>query len=234
MIGVGIDVVGVVIGSCIGLLAKKGIPKEWADVCMYGVGLCVIGIGVEGVMKGNNMLISILAIVLGAIIGMILKIDRRLDDFAMNIEKRFGNHSEHSIAEGFISGIIVFCVGAMTIVGALNAGLLGDEEMLIAKAGLDFVTAIIFAATLGVGILYSSVVLLVFEGAIVFLAQYLAPFLNNDVIMEMTAVGSLVIIGLGLNVLKVTDIKVINYMPAIFLPIFLVPLFNYVASIVTI
>ena len=126
-----------------------------------------------------------------------------------------------SIAEGFVTASLMFCVGAMTIVGSLQSGLTGDHQMLFTKSMLDFVSSMIFASSLGLGVLFAAGFVLVFQGGITLLAGLAAPFLGDAVIAEMTCVGSVLIIGLGLNMLGLTKLKVMNYLPAIFLPILL-------------
>ena len=131
------------------------------------------------------------------------------------------NGEKISIAEGFVSASLLFCVGAMTIVGSLQSGLQGNHEMLFNKSMLDFVAAIIFASTMGVGVMVSAAFVFVYQGAITLLAQWVAPILSDVVIAEMNCVGSVIIIGLALNMLGITKLKVMNYVPAIFIPILL-------------
>ena len=126
-----------------------------------------------------------------------------------------------SLAEGFVTASLLFCVGAMTIVGALQSGLTGDHQMLFTKSMLDFVSSMIFASSLGAGVLFASAFVLVFQGGITLLAGFVSPFLGEAVIAEMTCAGSVLIIGLGLNLLGLTRLKVMNYIPAIFLPVLL-------------
>ena len=126
-----------------------------------------------------------------------------------------------TIAEGFVTASLLFCVGAMTIVGSLQAGLTGDNTMLYTKATLDFISSLIFAASLGIGVLLAAAFVLVFQGAIVLAAQAAAPLLTDYVVAEMTCVGSILIVGLALNILGVTNLKIMNFLPAIFLPILL-------------
>ena len=226
MLGVVVNTLTVIIGSTIGLLAKKAIPKEWTDFIIKGIALCVIYIGVSGSLEGENTLIMILSMAIGAVIGSACDLDKGLNSLANKLEERFKKPGEKAtIAEGFISASLLFCVGAMTIVGSLEAGLLGDNQMLYTKATLDGISSIIFAASLGVGVLFSAAFVLVFQGAIVLLAQFIEPFLEAAVIAEMTAVGSLLIIAMALNMLEVTKLKVMNYTPAIFMPIIVCPLF---------
>lgn len=222
MIGVIVNTATVIAGSIIGLLFKKFIPKDWGDFIMKGIALCVLYIGMQGALGGNNALIAIISMAVGAVIGLALDLDKHLNNFANRIEKKFKkDDNEISIAEGFVSASLLFCVGAMTIVGSLNAGLQGDNTLLFTKATLDGISAIILSATLGIGVLLSAGFVFVFQGAIVLLAQLVAPVLTDACINEMTCVGSLLILAIGLNMLGVTKLKVMNYMPAVFLPIIL-------------
>lgn len=222
MIGVIVNTLTVIAGSTIGLLAKKVIPRSWSDFIMKGLALCTIYIGIDGSLCGENTLITIISMAVGAIIGIAVDFDRHLNNFASRLENKYKKPGEKaSIAEGFVTASLLFCVGALTIVGSLQAGLTGNNEMLFTKATLDFVSSIVFAASLGIGVMFAAVFVFVFQGAIVLLAQAAEPFLGSSVIAEMTCVGSILIIALGLNMLGVTKLKVMNYLPAIFIPIIL-------------
>ena len=223
MFGVLVNVATVLIGSTIGLLFRKMIPQNATDFVMKGIGLCTIYIGIDGALTGENTLITIISIAVGALIGELADLDKHLNRFADKLEDRFKNKdgSGPSIAEGFVTASLVFCVGAMTIVGSLQSGLTGDHTMIITKATLDLVSSLIFAASLGIGVMLAAVFVLVFQGSIVLIAQAAAPFLTDYVIGEMTCVGSILIMALGMNIIGVTNFKVMNYLPAIFLPILL-------------
>ena len=214
----------VMIGSVIGLFLGNLLPERLRDTVMKGLGLCTLFIGVTGMLDGGNALITIISVAVGAVIGELCDLDWRLNRFADGLEARFKRDGKGpSIAEGFVTASLVFCVGAMTIVGALNDGLTGNHEMLFTKATLDFVSSMIFASSLGIGVLFAAVSVLVLEGGIACLASLVAPVLqqNASTIPEMTVVGSVLIMGLGLNILGITKLKVMNYLPAIFLPILL-------------
>ena len=222
MLGVLVNVATVLVGSAVGLLAKKAIPEKVNEFVMTALALCVLYIGIDGSLAGENTLITIISMVVGAIIGMVLDLDRHLNNMASKLEARFnGGGGKATIAEGFVTASLLFCVGAMTIVGSLQAGLTGDNTMLFTKATLDAVSSVILAATLGFGVMLSAGFVLVFQGTIVLLAQFAAPFLSDAAIAEMTCAGSLLIIAMGLNMLKITNIKVMNLVPAIFIPIIL-------------
>jgi uncharacterized membrane protein YqgA involved in biofilm formation len=223
MFGVLVNVATVLIGSAVGLLFRKMIPQNATDFVMKGIGLCTIYIGIDGALGGTNPLIAIISMAVGALIGALADLDKHLNHFAGKLEDRFKNKdgSGPSIAEGFVTASLVFCVGAMTIVGSLQSGLTGDHSMLITKATLDLVSSLIFAASLGIGVMLAAAFVLVFQGSIVLIAQAAAPFLTDYVIGEMTCVGSILIMALGMNIIGVTNFKVMNYLPAIFIPILL-------------
>ena len=219
MIGVMVNVLTVLIGSVAGLLLKRGIPEGVTESLMTGIGLCTIFIGVSGALQGENTLILILSMAIGTVIGTLLDIDSALNRLASYVEQRFRQENgKVTLAEGFVTASLLFCVGAMTIVGSLQAGLTGDMEMLYTKATLDLISSCVLAASLGVGVLLSDFFVLGFQGGIVLLARFVAPFLTEYAISEMTCAGSVLIIGLGLNLIGVTKIKVANYLPVIFIP----------------
>lgn len=227
MIGVLVNTLAVLVGSAIGLLLKKGIPTKISETMMKGLGLCTLFIGWSGALKGENTLVLILSMALGVLIGEGVDLDRRLNGFAEGLEKRFHKEGgQISLAEGFITASLLFCVGAMSVVGSMQAGLSGDYEMLFTKSVLDFISAMVFASTLGVGVMMAGGAVLIFQGLIVLLAQLVAPFLTEMVVAEMTCVGSVLIFALGLNIVGIGKFKVLNYLPAVFFPILLTPLLN--------
>ena len=225
LVGTLVNTATVLAGSLIGLQLGNILPERLRDTVMKGLGLCTLFIGITGMMGGSNALITIISVAVGALIGELCDLDGHLNRFAERLEKKFqkGKNGGPSLAEGFVTASLVFCVGAMTIVGALNDGLTGNHEMLFTKATLDFVSSMIFASSLGIGVMLAASAVLVIEGGIACLASLVAPLLqqNAATIPEMTIVGSVLIMGLGLNLLGVTKLKVMNYVPAIFLPILL-------------
>lgn len=221
MLGVLVNVAAVIVGSLIGLLLKRGIPEKIAKAMTTGVSLAVIYIGIDGMLCGEKTLVLILSLVIGGMIGTVLNLDQHLENLGRKIESKFKSNKNGSIAEGFISSTLLFCVGAMTVVGALQSGLSGDHEMQYTKAVLDFISSIVLASTLGFGVILSSVSVLLIQGSITLLARFVAPFLSDAVVAEMTCVGSVLILALALNLLGLTKIKLMNYVPAIFLPLLL-------------
>ena len=194
-------------------------------IIMQGVALCVLYLGISGSLDGQNTLIAILSMVLGAILGELLDLDKRMRSLGDWVQKRtehlVTNGGQASISEGFVTASLLFCVGAMAIVGALQDGLTGDHSTLFAKSLLDGISSIVFGASLGLGVAFSAVAILLYQGSISLMASFLQPYLGDAVIAEMTCVGSLLIVALSLNMLGLTKIKVMNLVPAIFLPILL-------------
>lgn len=221
MIGVLVNVITVIVGSCIGLLFKKGIPERVSKAAMIGLGACTLYIGISGSLCGENVLILIAAVVLGGICGTLLNIDGAINTLAQKVEKKFKKDGKQtSIAEGLVSATLLFCVGSMTVTGSIQAGLTGDNSVLITKATLDLVSSMMLASSLGVGVLLSSVSVLLIQGGLVLLAGIISPFMSTGAINEMTCAGSLLIIMIGTNLMGVTKIKVADYLPAIlFAPI---------------
>ena len=207
-------------------VGSVALGERLKTIIMQGVALCVMYLGISGCLEGNNSLIAILSMVIGALIGELLDLDRRMQTLGLWVQKRterlVADGGQASISEGFVTASLLFCVGAMAIVGALNDGLTGNHDMLFAKAMLDGIISIVFASSLGIGVAFSAVAVFLYQGSISLLAAFLAPLLQNDtVIGEMTCVGSLLIIALSLNMLNITKIKVMNMVPAIFFPILL-------------
>lgn len=219
MLGTIINFLAIVGGSIIGLFLKGGIPERISNTVMNGISLCILFIGISGAFKVDNMLIVIISISIGAVIGEFFNLDEKLKKLGDWLERKFKNN-KNKISEGFVSASLIYCVGAMAIVGSLESGLRGNHEILFSKSILDGISAIIFSSTLGIGVMFSAVSVLVYQGVITLCASFISPVLSEAVIANMTACGSLIIIGLGLNVLGVTKIKVANLLPAVFLPIF--------------
>ena len=223
MLGTLVNAIAIIVGAVVGIVLKKGLPGRMTDTLMKGVGLCTVFLGISGSLKGENSLILILSIVIGTIIGEGIDLEDKINRLGLWAERRFKKESygEVSIAEGFVTASLLVCVGAMAIVGALQSGLMGDHKMLFSKSILDFIMAVVLSYTLGIGVAFSAGLVFLYQGSITLLAQWIAPFLTNTVIMEMTCVGSVVMIGLGLNIIGITKLRVMNYVPAIFVPIIL-------------
>lgn len=218
MISVIVNVIAVILGSAIGLLCKKGIPQKIANAIMTGIALCSVYIGISGSLVGENTIAVIISIALGAAIGTLLDIDGFLGRVGDRLEeKTAGKGTAGNVSKAFVTASLLFCVGSMTIVGSLTAGLTGDCEMIFTKSVLDFISAMMLSVSLGIGVMFSALFVFVFQGALVLLAGVLAPVLSTAAINEIICAGSILIIGLGLNMLGITKIKVADYLPSLVL-----------------
>ncbi len=232
MLGVLVNVATVLIGSTIGLIFKKGISKKYTDAVMVGIGLCTVLIGVSGMLKGQNVLVTIISMVVGAVIGTALDIDGKLNGAGDFLSKKLkkGDDDKVSIAEGFVTASLVFCVGAMTIIGSLESGLKGDHTTIFTKSILDLFSSCMLSASLGIGVIFASVFVFIFQGGIVLLAGLLEPVLSDSAIAEITCVGSLMILALGLNLTGLSKFKVANYFPALILSPLVCYLFEFLGK----
>lgn len=227
LIGTIVNFIAIVGGSLVGLLFKGGVSEKVSNTIIQGVSLCVIYIGILGVVKSSNVVLIITSMVIGGFIGEIIDIDNSIERLGNKIEDKFKNKNV-KISEGFVTASLLFCVGSMAIVGSLESGLEGNNKILFAKSMLDGITSIIFSSSLGIGVMISSISVLIYQGIITIAAFGLKTILIQSVITDMTAVGSLLIIGLGFNLLGIVKIKVANLLPAIFIPIFYQAILNLV------
>ncbi|MBQ9106357.1 MAG: DUF554 domain-containing protein [Clostridia bacterium] len=213
-----VNAIAVIIGAAIGMLLKKGMSEKLSSTVMAALALCTLYIGVSGSLSGQNTLILIVSMVLGALIGELIDLDRLINRLGDRLQARFASKDGSvSVAEGFVTASLLFCVGAMTVVGSMQSGAAHDHTTLYAKSLLDFAAAIIFASQLGFGVFFSAAFVLVYQGALSLLAVGLGSFLSDAAIAEMTCAGSVIIVGLALNMLKITKLRVMNFLPAIFI-----------------
>lgn len=215
MKGTIVNCLAIAVGSGLGLLLKSKISPKYQETIMQGLGLSVLLIGLTMAIKTQNVLIVTISMIIGAVIGEIIDIDGKLNRAGERLSARFQS-SGGAIGKAFVTTSLVYCIGAMAIIGALQDGLTGDASTLYAKAMLDGTGAVIFTATLGIGVILSIIPVLVYQGTITLLATWLSPLLTEAVICEVTAVGGLLIVGIGLSLLKISQIKIANLLPAVF------------------
>lgn len=227
MIGTGtlVNAGAIIAGTMAGVLLKGGIPKKIQDMIYLAVGVAVIFIGILGVVnnQGDSMML-VLSLVIGGALGELLKIEDRMEVLGEKVKKKFIKDDapgSATFAEGFVSATILFCVGAMAIVGSLNDGMLHDPSMLFTKAILDGITSIILAASLGIGVAFSAIPILIYQGTLTLLASVVSGFFTDELIRNMSFVGNVVIFCIGINFLFPKKIKTGNLAPALFMPIIL-------------
>ena len=231
MVGVLINVGAILLGGALGLLLGGRVPERLRRTVMQGLALCVLLIGAQGAIETENVLVSIVCMVAGGLIGEAVNLEGGLEKLGGFAERKLVHGGTGRFARGFVTASLLFCVGAMAVVGSLNAGLTGDNATLIAKAALDAVSAMFFAAAMGPGVLLSAAAVFVYQGAIALLAGVIAPLLTEQIIGAMSAVGGLLIIALGINMLEVTKIRIGNLLPAMFLPILYYPIADWIGGL---
>lgn len=221
MLGTIVNSLAIIAGSLIGLLFSRGIPEKYKEILLSGVSLSVILIGIKSALGSDDVMVVIFSMVFGGLIGEALNIEGGLEKLGKFLEDKMRSASSDtsSFGRGFVTASLVFCVGSMAIVGALESGLTGNHQTLMAKSVLDGVISIVFASTMGLGVMFSSVAVFLYQGAITVAAMLLKNFLVPETIAQMSSVGGLLIMAIGMNMLKITSIRVGNLIPAIFLPL---------------
>ena len=218
MIGTVVNAVAIIAGSFLGLILKGGIPEKYRITVMQAIGLAVILIGLKGAFKTDQLLLVIFSLSIGGVCGEFLRIEQQLEDIGNWLEIKFSK-SGNGLSTGFVTASLIYCVGSMAIVGSLESGLAGNHQTLFAKSVLDGITSVVLASTLGLGVMFSSISVFVYQGVITLTASWLKPFLTPAVINEMSAVGGLLIMAIGINLLEIKKIKVGNMLPSIAMPL---------------
>lgn len=235
MIAVLVNTATVLLGSAIGLLFRNRIKDRFTQAILSALALVTILIGLDSALDTANILCVILCMAVGTLIGEWLKIDDRIEGAGEFLKSRLlrGENTENRFAEGFVTACIVFCVGSMTIVGSLESGVHGDHSIIYAKSALDFVSSMMFAAAMGWGVPFAALFVLVFQGSLTLLSGTVSPFLSPAVVTEMSAIGGIILVGMGINMLSLSPrrIKVANMLPAIFLPIAYISFAEWIESL---
>jgi len=219
LIGTFVNTLAIVCGGLIGLLFRGGIPKTYHTTIMQAISLAVILIGLTGALKSDAFLVIIFSLAIGSVIGELVDIEARLEALGRWFEGRLSHTGNGGIAKGFVTASLVFCVGSMAIVGSLESGLTGNHQTLFAKSVLDGISSVIFASAMGGGVVLSAGAVLLYQGLITLTASFMKQFLTPEVITHMSAVGGLLIMAIGINLLEIKRIKVGNMLPAIFVPL---------------
>ena len=234
MVATFINAALVLLGSIIGLIFKNKISDRFSTVITQALALCVLGIGISNVLESSDTLCVIVCLVLGTMIGEALRIEQRLDYAGEFLRRKLIKENSGSrFTEGFVTATLLYCIGAMAITGSIEAGLNHNYSSIISKGVIDGVTSITFAAAMGVGVAFSVVPLIIYQGAITLLASVVGPYLSEVVIAAMTATGGTLIMGLAVNMLNIPNVKIRvgNMLPAIFLPIVYIPVVNWLSAL---
>lgn len=224
MIGTLVNFGAVIIGSTIGLIIHRNLPKRYVQLVFQIMGLFTLVLGFKMALEGQQLLIMIFSLILGGLLGEVLKIEDWINSLGDRV-KRLTKSKSDTFSEGLITAFLLFCVGSMTIVGAIEEGMGGNPELLLIKSLMDGISSIALTVAFGIGVLFSAIPLLIFQGGLTFLASQAGEFIDPVVITEVTAVGGVILIGLGLNLLEIKKIKVVNLLPAMLIVPLLMELF---------
>lgn len=234
MLAVFVNMATVLLGSTIGILFRKFIKEKFVSAVISALALVTVLIGITSAIDTEDILCVIICMAVGTLIGELIRIDDGIEGAGDFIKKKLlKGKGAGRFTEGFVTACVVFCVGSMTIMGSFEAGINGDNSIIYAKSALDFVTGMMFAAAMGLGVPFSALFILVFQGGLTLLAGVISPYLSSAVVCEMSAVGGVILIGMGINMLELSPkrIKVANMLPAIFLPIAYIPLAELIGEI---
>lgn len=211
-----VNMLAVIIGSILGLCLKRGIPNQAKDTIMQGMGLMTIVIGLKMALSSEQDILIILSLIIGGVLGEWARLDQRLNRLGLQIKNKL-HVQDNNFVDGFVSASLIFCVGAMAIVGSIEAGLNHDYTVIFTKSTLDGIMSIVLASSMGVGVAFSALVILIYQGALTLLAGILQNILIGNVITYMTAAGGVLIMGIGLGIANIKDINTINLLPGIFI-----------------
>ena len=222
MIGLGtlVNCAAIIAGSLAGAILQRGFPDKWKETLLAGMGLCTFVIGLNMAQKSANIIYVCVSIALGILLGEWLDIDGHLNRFGKWVEGKLLRGKEaapgkHSLGDAFVSASLLFCIGAMAIIGSITDGITGDHAILFAKASLDFIMSLVLASTLGIGVALSAVPVLLYQGSITLLALWMQSFMTDAVIAELSATGGIMIMAIGLNLIGVTKLRLANMIPGI-------------------
>lgn len=218
LLGSIVNAAAIIIGGTAGSVLKRGISERFSSLIVSALGLLTVALGMMFAVKSQNTMVVVFSLVFGAVLGEWINIEKRINDLGEYVQHKLGAR-EDNFSQGFVSASLLFCIGSMSIMGALQSGLMNDHNILFTKAIIDGVTGVVFASTMGIGVTLSFLPVFIYQGLISLLASVIAPFLSEAVMTEMTATGGILLMGIGVNMLELKKIKVGNMLPAIFLPI---------------
>ena len=219
-----INVAAVLVGGTIGLLLHKNLPKRLQLIAFQAIGLCTLFLGVQMSLQVKDPLILIFSVLIGGIVGELMRLDEKIGSLSDKLKKAIGS-GDANFTQGLVTAFLIFCIGSMTIVGALNEGISGDQSLLLTKSVLDGFTAIALASTYGVGVLFSVIPMFIFQGGLTVFASQFGGLFSANLLAQLTATGGILILGIGFNLLEIKQIKVINMLPALLVALVLAVLF---------
>lgn len=222
MIATFINAAAVIVGSLIGLLIRKGIKEEYRKVVFTAAGLTSLTIGIQMALETSHILSFALALMIGGLLGTLLDVEGGIERFGERLKQRFASKSEGAFAAGFLNASILFCAGAMAIVGSFRAGTEGNYSLIFTKSVLDGFVSIIFAGAMGIGVAFSALSILVYQGALTLLSVYIKPYVSDLMLAEITGIGGALVIMIGFGLLEIKSFKTGNFLPALIIIVVLV------------
>ncbi|NMC75810.1 MAG: DUF554 domain-containing protein [Candidatus Methanofastidiosa archaeon] len=220
MLGTFVNVLAIILGCIIGLLIKSKIPERINKIIFQVIGLFTITLGITMAIKTNNFLIVVFSLIIGSIIGELFDIEKYLENLSQTLKNKLKS-SNDKFSEGFITATLIYCIGPMAILGSIEEGLGNDPNLLFAKSVLDGVASIALSSALGIGVIFSTLPLLIYQGGITLFAGYVSKYLNDALIVELSAVGGILLLGLGMNIAEIKKFKVVNMLPSLLVVVIL-------------
>ncbi len=224
MEGTFVNIAAIIVGSAIGLILNTKLPQRFVSIFFQVIGLFTIFLGISMAIESTRILHMVMALITGAIVGEVLRLQERMESFGTYLKVKF-NIGNEKFTEGLVTAFLLYCIGSLTIIGALDAGLTGDQNLIYIKSLMDGVSSIALASALGIGVMFSVFPLLIFQGGITLLAMQFGDFIPEIMITELSAVGGIVLMGLGISILEIKNIKVLNMLPALIMIVILLWLF---------
>ncbi|MBV1759386.1 MAG: DUF554 domain-containing protein [Dethiosulfatibacter sp.] len=227
MLGTIVNTIAIIVGSLVGLVFKNLIPEKYNDTIMKSMSLAVILIGLQMALGTQNILLVICSMVGGSLVGERIDIEKKLDNIGAKLQDRFSK-TDSNIGQGFVTASLMYCIGSLAIIGAIEGGLLGKHDVLFAKSLIDGIVSVALTATMGIGVIFASVSVFLYQGSIVLISSFAKDILTDAIVTEMSAIGGLLIMGIGLNILMRDRIKVGNMLPALFVPLVFMGIMNII------
>lgn len=221
MTGTFVNILAIIAGSVIGIIIHDRLPKRFVTIVFQAIGLFTLFIGVSMALETEHILLIIISLVLGSIIGELLNLEKKINSFADRLKKKLKSKNE-KFSEGMITAFLLYCMGSVTIIGAIDEGLRDDPNLLFMKSIMDGVSSIALASAMGIGVAFSVIPLLLYQGGITLFASYIGEFFSETVIIELTAVGGILLLGLGINILEIKKLKILNMLPSLLVIVALV------------
>jgi len=224
MFGTLVNTVAIIVGGFIGTVCNRSLPQRFQVIIFQGMGLFIVAFGISMSVKMEHVLISVFSLILGGLSGEFFKLDKQMNTLGEWLKRRLKFKSER-FTEGFVTSSLIYCIGAMAVLGAIEEGTGGFPTILLTKSVMDGFSSIAFAAALGVGVMFSAAPVAIYQGSITLIVFLFADHIDIAIVNELSAVGGILLVGLGINILEIKNIKVVNLLPALVFVVVLMMIF---------